>query len=204
MSFEPSLKKNIVKEAANLLYLGIEKEYKQAKIKAAKTFGTRTLPSNIEIALELDRISEEREGDEREKNLIKMRRDALKIMKVLDGFNPILTGSVWRGTINHNSDIDILVYHDDPLIIGDIIEKQGYHIFQSKRVSVTKKGINKSIYHIYLKNSYNQIIEIAISNSDQQYIAKKCEIFGDIITGLNSKDLEKILKVNPAQKFIPI
>ena len=70
--------------------------------------------------------------------------------------------------------------------------------------STTKKGINKSIYHIYLKNSYNQIIEIAISNTDQQFITKKCEIFGDKITGLNSKDLEKILKVNPAQKFIPI
>jgi predicted nucleotidyltransferase len=204
LSFEPSLKKKIVKEAANLLYLGIEKEYKQAKIKAAKTFGTRTLPSNIEIALELDRISEEREGDEREKNLIKMRREALKIMKVLYGFNPILIGSVWRGNINHNSDIDILVYHDDPLKIGDIIENQGIRIFQSKRVSVTKKGINKSAYHIYLKNSYNQIIEIAISNTDQQFITKKCEIFGDKITGLNSKDLEKILEVSPAQKFIPI
>ena len=60
MSFEPRLKKKISKEAATLLYLGIEKEYKQAKVKAAKTFGIRKLPSNLEIALELDKISEEK------------------------------------------------------------------------------------------------------------------------------------------------
>jgi predicted nucleotidyltransferase len=204
LSFEPSLKKKIVKEAANLLYVGIEKEYKQAKIKAAKTFRSRTLPTNHAIALELDRISEEREGTERQRNLIKMRRAALKIMKVLRKFNPILIGSVWRGTSNHNSDIDILVYYEDPLKIENIIEKQGYHIFQSKRVSVTKKGINKSAYHIYVKNSNNRIIEIVNNNADEQFIVKKCESFGDKITGLDIKYLEKILKENPAQKFIPI
>lgn len=203
MSFEPSLKKKIVKEAANLLYIGIEKEYKQAKIKAAKTFRSRTLPSNLEIALELDRISEEREGKERKRALIKMRRDALKIMKDLSRFNPILIGSVWRGTINYNSDIDILIYHEDPIKIENIIKNQGYHIFQSKRATVTKKGINKSSYHIYLKNLDKRIIEITIKNTDEQFIIKKCETFGDRIIGVDIKNLEKILEKNPVKKFIP-
>ena len=83
MSFEPDLRKKIVREAATLLYLGIEKEYKQAKKKAAKTFGSRSLPSNIEIALELDIISEEREGENRNTNLVKMRKESLRIMKIL-------------------------------------------------------------------------------------------------------------------------
>lgn len=203
MSFEFSLKKKIVKEAANLLYLGIEKEYKQAKIKAAKTFGAKMLPSNLEIALELDKISEDREGKERKKNLIEMRKDALRVMKILGGFNPILTGSVWRGTINHNSDIDILVYHDNSLEILDILEKQGFLISHAKRVSVTKKGINKSSYHVYLKNENRRIIEITIRNLDQQFSVRKCEVFGDNIVGLKSKGLEKIIEENPTKKFIP-
>ena len=204
MSFDPNLKKKIIKEAATLLYLGIEKEYKQAKIKAAKTFGARTLPSNLEIALELDKITEEREGKERKKNLINMRKEALRVMKVLRGFNPILTGSVWRGTINHNSDIDILVYNDNPLEILDILEKQGFLILQAKRVSVTKKGLNKSSYHIYLKSENRRIIEITIRNLDQKFSARKCEVFGDKIVGLRIKDLEKIIEENPTEKFIPI
>ena len=68
---EPRLKKKVAIEAAILLYYGIEKEYKQAKIKAAKTFGARRLPSNLEIALELDKISQEREGEKRKNHLIK-------------------------------------------------------------------------------------------------------------------------------------
>ena len=203
MSSELGLKKKIIKEAANLLYLGIEKEYKQAKIKAAKTFGTRMLPSNIEIALELDRMSEEREGEERKKHLIEMRSEALKIMKALNGFYPILVGSVWRGTINHNSDIDILIYYDDPLKIETILKEQGYYIFQSKRVKITKRGINKSVYHIYLQTLCNRMIEIVINSTDQQFIEKKCETFGDVIVGLNIRTLEKVLKENPSKKFIP-
>ena len=133
-----------------------------------------------------------------------MRKEALRVMKVLRGFNPILTGSVWRGTINHNSDIDILVYNDNPLEILDILEKQGFLILQAKRVSVTKKGLNKSSYHVYLKDENRRIIEITIRNFDQKFSVRKCEVFGDKIVGLRIKDLEKIIEENPTEKFIPI
>ena len=56
------LKYRVVREAATLLYFGAEKEYKQAKEKAAETLGTHFLPSNLEVALELNKIAEENEG----------------------------------------------------------------------------------------------------------------------------------------------
>ena len=56
------LKCKIAREAATLLYFGAEKEYKQAKLKAARTFGVHFLPSNLQVALELDKIAEENEG----------------------------------------------------------------------------------------------------------------------------------------------
>lgn len=203
MNFDPDLKQKIAKEAATLLYLGIEKEYKQAKVKSAKTFGSRILPSNREIAIELDMICEEREGTRRKENLVKMRTTALGIMKTLRVFSPLLIGSVWRGTIHNSSDIDILVYHNRPKEILTILEKKGFQILKTERVSVTKKGVPKTSYHIYLKNLLKQIIEVTIRNRDQQSKMKKCEIFGDKITGLKVKDLEKILKENPTKKFIP-
>jgi predicted nucleotidyltransferase len=55
----------VAREAANLIYSGIEKEYKQAKLKAAEAVGSHFLPTNLEVAIELDRMAEEREGHER-------------------------------------------------------------------------------------------------------------------------------------------
>ena len=59
------LKRKVAREAATLLYFGAEKEYKQAKTRAAQTLGTNFLPSNLEVALELDKMAEENEGENR-------------------------------------------------------------------------------------------------------------------------------------------
>ncbi len=100
----------------------MEKEYKQAKLKAAKTLGVRVLPSNLEVALELDNFAAETEGEARIQRLIKMREQALLIMNVLRLHCPMLLGSVWRGTIKRNSDIDIEAYSDKPKEIVACLE----------------------------------------------------------------------------------
>jgi predicted nucleotidyltransferase len=88
-----SLRRRVAKEAATLLYFGIEKEYKQAKMRAAKTLGVHLMPSNIEVAMELDKIANENEGATRMERIVKMRREALNLMKILEEYNPILVGS---------------------------------------------------------------------------------------------------------------
>src|SRR4030042_1294952 len=74
----PDFKTKVAREAAVLLYFGTEKEYKQAKLKAAKTLRTNFLPTNLEVALELDHIAEENEGVARKQRLVQMREGALK------------------------------------------------------------------------------------------------------------------------------
>ena len=83
------LRRKVAREAASLLYSGIEKEYKQAKLKAARTLGVKFVPTNLEVAVELDRIAEEREGAERQERLIRMRKEALQLMSILRAYNPI-------------------------------------------------------------------------------------------------------------------
>src|SRR5512136_812307 len=107
------VKWNVAREAVTLLFFGAEKEYKQAKTKAAETLGTHFLPSNLEVALELDKIAEENEGPKRKQRLTEMRKEALQVMKLLSAYCPVLIGSVWRGTIKQGSDIDIAVYADE-------------------------------------------------------------------------------------------
>ena len=131
MTVDFDLKCRVAREAATLLYFGAEKEYKQAKEKAAKTLGAHFLPSNLEVALELDKIAEENEGAKRKERLIQMRNEALKIMKLLDAYCPVLIGSVWRGTIRQGSDIDIAVYTDEPEEIVKILKAEGSKNFKN-------------------------------------------------------------------------
>jgi len=193
----------VAREAANLLYSRVEKEYKQAKLKAAKTFGTHFLPTNLEVATELDKLAEENEGKARQDRLIRMRKEALKLMKILKEYNPVLIGSVWRGTIHHESDIDIVAHHDEPEDILKILEQNNIKIKQTEWVTVTKKGKRKGSFHIYMESPAKEKAEIKIESPEEACREEKCEIYGDKITGLRIKELETLLKDNPSQRFVP-
>jgi predicted nucleotidyltransferase len=197
------LKCRVAKEAATLLYFGAEKEYKQAKTKAAQTLGTHFLPSNLDVALELDKIAEENEGATRKERLIQMRSEALKIMKLLDAFCPVLIGSVWRGTIRRGSDIDIAVYSDEPEEIASILRAKGMKVSRTTWTSVNKQGATLSSFHIYGETVARHALEIVARSREEAGRRRKCEIFGDELKGLNIKELEKTLAGNPTQQFIP-
>ncbi len=197
------LKHRVIREAATLLYFGAEKEYKQAKQKAAQTFGAHFLPSNLEVALELDRIAEENEGASRKERLIQMRREALQVMRLLAGFCPVLIGSVWRGTIKQGSDIDIAVYTDDPEQILSSLKTGSVKISKTAWTNVNKKGATFESFHIYAETPSKHGLEIVARSKEEIGKKRRCETFGDELKGLNIKDLEKVLETNPTQQFIP-
>lgn len=197
------MRNKVAKEAANLLYLGVEKEYKQAKLKAAKTFSVHFLPTNREVAIEFDRIAEENEGATRKKRLIQMRKQALKLMRILETYNPVLVGSVWRGTIYRESDIDITVYHDEPDNILEIIKQNNLRVVKTEWTPVTKKGLKRTSFHIYLELPTKEKAEMIVRSSEEACYEEKCEIYGDVITGLSMQELEKLLRENPVQRFVP-
>ena len=204
LNVDSDLRCKIAREAAILLYFGAEKEYKQAKLKAAKTLGVHFLPSNFEVALELDKIAEENEGPARKDRLIQMRKEALKVMIVLKKYGPILIGSVWRGTIRRGSDIDIALYHDVPDEIPNVLKKSGIKISKTEWTTETKRGKPETSFHIYVKTSSKQMAELVIRSSEEARQRRKCEIFGDELKGLNVQELGRLLRENPAQKFIPL
>jgi len=204
LNIDPDLKCKIAREAATLLYFGFEKEYKQAKLKAAQTFGIHFLPTNLEVALELDKIAEENEGPARKERLIQMRKEALKIMKIFKTYCPLLIGSVWRGTIRQGSDIDIALYHDAPDEIVNLLKAKDFQTSKTEWTTVTKRGRTEISFHIHIETLNKQRIEIVVRSSEEASRKRKCEIFGDEIKGLKIQELEKLLKENPAQQFIPI
>ncbi len=203
MNVDLDLKRKVAKEAATLLYFGSEKEYKQAKEKAAAILGTHFLPSNLEVALELDRIAEETEGPARKDRLIQMRREALKVMKLLESFCPLLIGSVWRGTIRLGSDIDVAVYVDDPEKIVNLLKEAGIKILKTSWTTVNKRGVTIASFNIKAETLAKHGLEVVVRSQEEASQKRKCEVFGDEIKGLRIKELERLLQDNPAKQFIP-
>jgi len=198
-----TLRRMVAREAAFLIYTSQEKEYKQAKIRAAETLGVRILPSNREIAEELDAIATELEGRERLKRLVRMRREALEIMQCLKAFNPRLIGSVWRGTIHKNSDIDIIVYSASPEIVLQRLRRKHFIISEVKEVQVHKDGNKRSLLHIFISLPSGDEVEIVVREVEEENTIERCEIYGDIIKGLNINQLKNILQRDPYMKFVP-
>ena len=197
------LRNRVAKEAALLLYTSQEKEYKQAKQQAAETLGSRNLPSNFEVAEELDIIAEEREGTKRKELLLRMRNEAKQIMTALKEFNPRLVGSVWRGTARKNSDIDVYTFSQDHLLVVAQLQKHNFEPKSSERRSVTKDGTKESSVHIHILLASGDEVEVVVRSPECLGQPERCETYGDIKKGLSLKQLMKTLAENPLQKFVP-
>jgi predicted nucleotidyltransferase len=198
------LRNRVAQEAALLLYTLQEKEYKQAKQRAAETVGVRLLPSNLEVVEELDRIAEETEGQKRRELLLRMRKEAKEVMEFLKMFSPRLVGSVWRGTARKYSDIDIYVFFHDHQQVVQELQKRNIIAKSSEWRSVTKGGLKEESFHFHAVLSSGDDIEVVVRNPDCMGKPERCEIYGDAKTGLTLIQLSKILQDNPLQKFVPI
>lgn len=198
-----SIKDRVAREAAALLYTQQEKEYKQAKQRAANTLGIRILPSNREVAEELDKVADEMEGSIRRERLVQMRREALSVMVMLGDFHPRLVGSVWRGTARKNSDIDIEVFASDPKFALERLEQNNLNVHRAEWQSVTKGRRGETAFHIYVHLPSGNQSEVIVRSPEKMNETDKCEIYGDIVKGLTIHQLRKILMQNPTQKFVP-
>ncbi len=196
-------KSQVAKEAARLLYYGLAGEYYTAKREAAKSLGVKILPSNREIAEELDQLSDLLEGQQKGEHLKNMREEALEIMKVLKRFSPVLVGSVWRGTAHKGSDIDIRVYSDNEKTVIEAINQSKYKLIRQERTTKTIETEKKTYLHIFVKTQQGYEAEIVIRPFEDINIKEKCEIFGDELKGIKLRELEEIIQRDPLQKFIP-
>lgn len=198
-----SLKIRVAREAAILLYTCQEKEYKQAKMRAAQNLGVRVLPSNIQVAYELDKIADEMEGIKRTEKLLQMRHEALEIMKAMKDFHPRLIGSVWRGTAHKDSDIDIITFSSNPGTVLKRLKGKNFKVIKTEWQSAPKMSQRQKSFHIYLKLQSGDLVEVVVRSLYRLDEKEKCEIYGDVMTGLNNDQLERLFAEDPTRKFLP-
>lgn len=199
----PSIREKVAREAAILLYSSQEKEYRQAKLRARQALGARILPSNKEVAEELDRLADEMEGSSRKERLLQMRKDALSLMVLLGDLHPRLVGSVWRGTAHKNSDIDIEVFSEDSDAILKRLRQGNVNVKRAEWQSVTKGDHVETALHSYVSLASGNEAEVIVRDLEKMSETEKCEIYGDTIKGLNIHQLRRVLTQNPMQKFVP-
>lgn len=195
------LRRKVAREAARLLYYNHFEEYKQAKEEAARICGVKFLPSNFEVAVELDRLAGEVEGADRDRLIVELRWEALEVMKRLKAFHPRLIGSVWRGTARRGSDIDIEAYsHETELVLKEL--EKTYQITGMERTKIG--GEADTFQHIHFKLSTGQEVEVVVKGLERLGEKRKCDVYGDLIAGLTLKQLERILEEDPNKRFISI
>jgi len=199
-----NLRDRVAREAAFLLYRGVVEEYKQAKEMAAKGLGAKFLPSNLEVAVALDEIAEELEGEGRRRRLLEMRRTALELMEHLSDLHPRLIGSVWRGTIHRGSDIDIVVYAQDREEVAERLRGMGLQVQREESRTVVKTGVPTTSHHLYLQTPSGFEVEVVVRPPWEEGEVELCEIYGDLKVGLTLPQLRRILREDPLRRFVPL
>ena len=195
-------REDVARLAARIMYDRKVKEYKDAKEMAAASLGSKALPSNYEIAVELDALTDRLEEDARQNRLIEMREVALQVMKALTRYKPRLMGSVWRGTARLGSDIDVIVYGDQDAVEHDL--SQSYTVTGRDTQRFTLEGLPRSTTHIRLKvMGYEAEVVVRSPRDIEAYGDDRCEIYGDARRGLGVDDLEKLMRVDPLRRFVP-
>jgi len=197
------VRRQVAREAARLLYIRATEEYKHAKETAERSLGVETLPSNHEVAVELDQLADEIEGDERRRLLVRMRELSVGIMEALAEYDPVLRGSVWRGTARKGSDIDIDAYHDHPDEVEALLTNTGYMVASSESVVAVRSGRDIRSTHIMISLKEGIQGEVVVRPVEEKDMLERCEIYGDKKRGLRLNDLEKLMKTDPLRKFVP-
>jgi len=201
LSFDP--RREVAREAARLLYTGASEEYLHAKERAARSLGVETMPSNHEVAVELDIQADEIEGKTRAELIIKMRDLALGLMRVLSDVRPVLRGSVWRGTARKGSDIDIDIYSNEPVEVKNLLDDSGYSVTGFKeKVAVSGRVMSRST-HIQVLLEDDIEGEVVVRPVEEHGLEVRCEVYGDVKKGLRLPELEKLMNTDPLRKFVP-
>ncbi len=152
------LRQLIAQEAARLMYFRHEKEYHRAKLRAARRICGRQpreaeLPSNREIRDYIATFARMYEGERRSERLDDMRREALRVMRVLQAFRPKLVGSVLTGHVRQGSDIDLHVFSDSVEAVCHALEQEGIYPEVEEKV-VRKQGELLRFTHIHFETRY--------------------------------------------------
>ncbi|MCA9041250.1 MAG: HD domain-containing protein [Planctomycetaceae bacterium] len=190
------LRRQIVFEAARLMYHRQEKEYYRAKMKAARKIcqgwvKPSELPSNAEIRAEIQRFTSIYEADGHVEKLREMRIEALRFLRLLKGFKPRVIGSTLTGHIRKGSDIDIHVFAASTTSVTTSLDQEGLE-YTVEQKQVRKHGEENTYVHIHVQERYP--VELTVYPSDRAHYVFKSSITGKAMERASLAEFEQFLQ----------
>ena len=190
------LRRQIVFEAARLMYHRYETEYYRAKMKAARKIcqgwvKPSDLPSNREIRAEIQRFAYLHEGDSRHENLLDMRIEALRMLRLLRSFKPRIIGSTLTGHIRQGSDIDIHVFSSSVEAVVGVLDYEGM-VYDVEHKRVRKHGEERIFTHIHIQDRFP--VELTLYPPDKAHYIFKSSITGKGIERASLAEFENLLR----------
>lgn len=198
-----SIRHRVAVEAARILYHREVKEYLHAKREAARRQGVVHMPSNREVHEQLLLIARKVDGDEHLLRLTAMRREAIKLMELLEPYRPRLIGSVLTGHIRKGSDIDLHAYSEDLDAICDTLREAGY--LPDVEVVHSRKGGEANEYvHIHLEDVGGFEVEITLYAPEELHNHPRCGITGGAMKRATLAEVRQILRdSSPVAELAP-
>jgi len=189
------LRRQILFEAARLMYFRSETEYYRAKMKAGRKVcrgwvKTSELPSNGEIRDEVLRFAHMYEGNKRADKLRDMRIEALRVMRLLKSCRPRLIGSTLTGHIRRGSDIDIHVFAGSAEAVTGALDHEGMR-YAVERKRVRKHGEERLFTHVHVEERFP--IELTVYPADKAHYIFKSSITGKAMQRASLAEFEQFL-----------
>lgn len=122
------LRQRIAQEAARLMAQGGNRNFLQAKRKAAEQLGVpdaRHLPSNQEVEDALAAYQRLFRGEQQAGELLRLRRTAAEAMRFLSAYAPRLVGPVLEGTADAFSEVNLHLFAESVEEVGHFLRERG-------------------------------------------------------------------------------
>jgi hypothetical protein len=199
MRREDRIRQLIARESARIMYEEGVSEYRDAKRKAARQFGSEKtlslgshLPSNAEIHGELQRLIGIYEKGVLPERLLRLRHTALRQMELLAKFRPYLVGSVLSGAVTERSDIDLHLFADTCEEVEEFLYREGIS-FEQEVVTIRHGGQLIDYPHIYLEDD-GVVVECTVYPPADIHRIPRSSITGRPMERATAKRLRKIIE----------
>ncbi|MEQ1600853.1 MAG: hypothetical protein ABL885_03675 [Methylophilaceae bacterium] len=166
------IRQMIAQQAARMMAEDGISDFAYAKKKAGRQLGAvdlNCLPTNAQIEEEIKLFHEIYQGEEQPATLLQLRNDALLVMKMLEKFNPFLTGSVLDGTAGRYAETHIHLFVDslkdvEMFLLNNQLpyesDEKSYRT--SSRGGADKKGNGRKKVPVFTLDGPNGLIKLSV------------------------------------------
>ena len=204
-SRQSQLRQLVAQQAARMMAEDGVSDYAYAKRKAGRQLGildASCMPTNSEIEEEIKLFHEIYNADEQPEALRQLRSDALIVMKMLERFNPHLTGSVLDGTAGKYAETNIHLFADslkdvEMFLLGQQIpydtDEKAYRTTNDRRNAERKGGDRKKV-PVFTLEGPNGVIKLSVFDVDDMRTPTKSPTNGNTANKVNAESLRALIE----------